>query len=79
VVKLLFFGRLSDYANGVPTQIQASTAAEIRQQLATEYPLLATELSEPQVLVAVNKQIVDWQQALQDGDEVAFLPPVTGG
>ncbi len=28
---------------------------------------------------AVNKQIVSDDHALQDGDEVAFFPPFTGG
>jgi molybdopterin converting factor small subunit len=30
-------------------------------------------------LVSVNKMIVKWDQPLFDGDELAFLPPVTGG
>ena len=28
---------------------------------------------------AVNQRLVDAQAPLQDGDEVAFFPPVTGG
>ena len=32
-----------------------------------------------QVLVAVNQTIVGREQALQDSDEVAFFPPMTGG
>ncbi len=30
-------------------------------------------------LVAVNMEYVDLQHAVQEGDEVAFFPPVTGG
>jgi len=29
--------------------------------------------------VAVNKMIVKWDHIICDGDEIAFLPPVTGG
>jgi len=31
------------------------------------------------ILVAVNKEYTDLSQALKNGDEVAFFPPVTGG
>jgi len=31
------------------------------------------------ILVAVNKEYTDSSQALKNGDEVAFFPPVTGG
>ncbi len=30
-------------------------------------------------LAAVNLEYADFDQALRDGDEVAFFPPVTGG
>ncbi|MES2605060.1 MAG: molybdopterin converting factor subunit 1 [Pseudomonadota bacterium] len=31
------------------------------------------------VLVAVNQVVVPFSSPIQDGDEVAFFPPVTGG
>lgn len=79
MINLLFFGRLGDFAKQVPSTIEASTPAEIRQLLTAEFPDLARELEQPQVLVSVNKMIVGWDQPLFDGSEVAFLPPVTGG
>lgn len=33
----------------------------------------------PSLRIAVNLQYVDSQHPLQDGDEVAVLPPVSGG
>ena len=36
-------------------------------------------LSAPNVRVAVNKEFVDRDAAVRDGDEVAFMPPITGG
>jgi len=30
-------------------------------------------------LMAVNMEYVDAGQAIEDGDEIAFFPPVTGG
>jgi molybdopterin converting factor small subunit len=32
-----------------------------------------------QLKVAVNAAFSDWNQALADGDEVVFIPPVAGG
>ena len=31
------------------------------------------------VLTAVNQEYVSFNHSVQDGDEVAFFPPVTGG
>ena len=79
MINLLFFGRLGDFAKDGPSTIEASTPAEIRELLAVEFPDLGKALHQPQVLVSVNKMIVDWDQPVFDGSEVAFLPPVTGG
>ena len=31
------------------------------------------------VRVAINQTLVEWKSPLNDGDELAFLPPITGG
>lgn len=36
-------------------------------------------LTQDNMVRAVNQAVVDGDCALQDGDEVAFFPPVTGG
>jgi len=36
-------------------------------------------LGQPNVLVAVNHEMTDLTASIKAGDEVAFLPPVTGG
>jgi molybdopterin synthase sulfur carrier subunit len=36
-------------------------------------------LRAPNIIVAVNHQVVTRDYTLRDGDEVAFYPPVTGG
>lgn len=36
-------------------------------------------LSAPDVRIAVNKEFVEGGCILRDGDEVAFMPPITGG
>lgn len=36
-------------------------------------------LAEPRLMCALNQEMVSLDTPLQDGDEVAFFPPVTGG
>ncbi|MFO7704479.1 MAG: molybdopterin converting factor subunit 1 [Halopseudomonas sp.] len=36
-------------------------------------------LAEPRLMCALNQDMVSLDTPLQDGDEVAFFPPVTGG
>ncbi|MDC1144362.1 MoaD/ThiS family protein [Porticoccaceae bacterium] len=82
MITLLFFGRLGDFAGDVTPQIEATeglTPALVRESLAADYPALAAELSQPQVLVSLDQRIARWDQVISDGAELAFLPPVTGG
>ena len=37
------------------------------------------QLCADNVRIAVNQELIEGQRLLQPGDEVAFLPPVTGG
>ena len=82
MIKLLFFGRLGELAETAPKDIEfrtAMTPLSVRESFTEEFPVLAVELSQPQVLVAVDQTIVNWEHPLQDEVELAFLPPVTGG
>jgi molybdopterin synthase sulfur carrier subunit len=82
MIKLLFFGRLGDFAGGVSASIEAAeglTPTIVRDGLAADHPALFAELSQSQVLISLNQMIVGWDQPLFDGAELAFLPPVTGG
>lgn len=78
-----FFGRLGDYIDQNPLafEMEGETlpATQIRHHIANDYPELGDALAEPQVLVAVNQSIVPADFAVSSGDELAFLPPVTGG
>jgi len=38
-----------------------------------------TAVSAANVRVAVNREFVDGTWRLRDGDEIAFMPPITGG
>ena len=53
------------------------TASALPQQLAAQYPRLRTLVSF--LKVAVNQEYADGERVLAEGDEVALLPPVSGG
>ena len=36
-------------------------------------------LAQNQLRVARNQMFAEWTDAPQDGDEIAFIPPVSGG
>ena len=63
---------LDPEAGGGSELAEAPTAAEVWQRLGLG-PWPAG------VRVAVNQQFADPTQSLAPGDEVAFLPPITGG
>jgi len=50
------------------------TVAQVWAQACDDLPLKKNN-----VLMAVNLEYVDENKVVNDGDEVAFFPPVTGG
>lgn len=82
MIKVLFFARLREQLSTDSLQIPLSenmTTEHIRQQLANTDDLWAKVMAADSILVAVNQQITDWSHNINEGDEVAFFPPVTGG
>lgn len=53
--------------------------ADLHAALMARGPLWAEALDKPDLRCARNQQVADLQAPLEDGDEVAFFPPVTGG
>lgn len=78
-LKLLFLGRLEDVAGASERDI--AQVANLAQLLALLDPALAEALTAPRVRIALNGLLVadPAMLMLADGDEVAFLPPVSGG
>jgi molybdopterin converting factor subunit 1 len=79
-VKVLFFGRLKDLLGRSEDSIEFQDAATIEQlfaHFAARIPDLANYRSS--VVASRNQEFAAWDTPLHSGDEVAFLPPVSGG
>jgi sulfur-carrier protein len=76
--RLVFLGRLEDVAGGSQRDVPPGPLAGI---LAALEPELAAALGAERIRVAVNGVLVADRHGLMlaDGDEAAFLPPVSGG
>ncbi len=76
--RILYFASLRDAAGRDSEDCVAATAdaralyAQLRQQH-------GFALDHARLRVAINGEFARWDRALADGDEVAFLPPVSGG
>ena len=61
-------------------QTQAQTVAELRQELIARGGVYADALGSTRALrAALNQDLCEGTAVLNDGCEVAFFPPVTGG
>ena len=81
--RILFLGRLAEIAGGRERALPLSgpaSIAEIVAALGNDDPDLAAALAAPSVRVVINQQIQRGTQGQAGpGDEIAFLPPVSGG
>ena len=82
-MRVLFFGRLSEAAGADEMAIDLPSAAmdveAFRSLVAQRNDRLANELAKPSVRAVINQQMVLPDAVIRNGDEVAFLPPVSGG
>jgi len=79
-VKVLLFARLSELAGTRHTQIELGeglTVADAYAILSDRYPGLKP-LGD-NIMYAVNSDYVSATQPLRPGDELALIPPVSGG
>jgi molybdopterin synthase catalytic subunit len=79
-VKALLFARLREQAEAGAVDLELpadATAAAAYEALRLLHPRLEPDRN--RVRVARNQSICAWEDRLEDGDELAFIPPVSGG
>ena len=83
VSRILFFASLRDATQTDELALKLDGPVSLTgllERLAAELPPAAiTELQAENVRIAVNQTFLTGNTLIQPGDEVAFLPPVTGG
>ncbi len=78
-IRLLTFGIARDICGGAQVAIelpQGATVQQLRQQLLQRFPRL---LDLRAIAIAVNSEYARDEQVLHPSDEVALIPPVSGG
>ena len=79
-VRVLLFGMLKDIAGKSSDSMDLPEQASVRDVLARyECSIPRFKESLPSLAFAVNQQYAKPETTLHDGDEVAILPPVSGG
>lgn len=80
MINVLFFARLKDAIGQTEIKLESEfsgkSVAEL-QQVLIEKGMVA--LQDDSIRIAVNQNFCDVDTVIYDGDEVAFMPPVTGG
>jgi molybdopterin synthase sulfur carrier subunit len=86
MLKILFFGQLKDVIKTEYLEIdiiqngkQLNTVAKLRSLLQEKGNAWNEYLAYGKALVAVNQELTSDDTVINDADEVAFFPPVTGG
>jgi molybdopterin synthase sulfur carrier subunit len=78
VARLVFLGQLEDIAGGAERQVPGGALADV---LARLDPDLVAALTADRIRIAVNGTLIADRASvvLAEEDELAFLPPVSGG
>ena len=79
-VRTRLFARLRELARGEETETlelpAGSSLSDVYEALRLSHPALPDRGA---VRAALNQEFSDWSATVADGDEVAFIPPVSGG
>lgn len=79
-IKVLFFGMLKDITGKPEDQLEladGATLGSIFEYYAGRFPRMGQMAGS--IVLARNREFANTAAAVRDGDEIAFLPPVSGG
>ena len=81
MVTVKLFAILKDKAGRDEVRIDSGpcTVSELLAMVSREYPALSDMVSGGRLLVSVNREFAGRDAAIKDNDEVALMPPFSGG
>lgn len=82
MVKIRFFAVLKKIVGKeeVVLEVEKGTTLEqLLSRLERDLPPLQQIMKEGKILISVNQEVVPKECLIQNGDEIAFLPPFAGG
>jgi molybdopterin converting factor subunit 1 len=80
LIKVLYFGRLKELSGSAEESVELCEGARI-EDLFSHCSTARPELRKfrASLVAARNQEFAAWDTPLSAGDEVGFLPPVSGG
>jgi molybdopterin converting factor subunit 1 len=81
MITVRFFAILKDRAgrDAVTLDFSSGTVSDLIDHVIREYPSLSEFVKPDRILITVNQEFVKQDTLVQDGDEVALMPPFSGG
>lgn len=82
MVKVRFFAVLKKIVGKEEVVLdveKGTTLEQLLSRLERDLPPLQQVMKEGKVLISVNQEVVPKECLIQNGDEIAFLPPFAGG
>jgi molybdopterin converting factor small subunit len=84
MIRVLLFARLADLAKTRETEFECGEEGvclnELTKQVVARFPALEASLAQPRLLfLAINQEQALLDDQVKDGDEVAIMPPFSGG
>jgi molybdopterin converting factor subunit 1 len=77
MIRVLLFASIRDAAGAESVEVDATSVAEVAADLSRRFPAAAGLIGRSRF--AVNQQFAGPETRLNGGDEVAVIPPVSGG
>jgi molybdopterin converting factor subunit 1 len=78
-MKVLYFAQCAEWMNCREAEISLEEAVRLSDLIKTSPDLAPLQEHLKALKVSVNREIVDMDVEVCDRDEVAFLPPISGG
>ena len=79
MVKFLFFAQCADWMKTRELEISFSRPTLLIDFLKEDQRFLTIKEKSSFLKVAINQELSSFQSEVRDGDEIAFMPPYSGG